>query len=236
MDTCTKIEELRLKFEERSKPARAIKTLSLSDGQQKIISAIDDNRYTVVKKTRRTGATTAALAYLIANAAAPENKGKRFCFVDGSLNSLRTAFDDARIMAKASFPAEIEIAAQNNLHNAGNRVITFPNGSIIYFSLPKFCGGHFDTIIVDECAYCDFDEKLIIDQLAEDGKVCFISTPRGLSGTFADLWSKQEGEIRHVSVSFADTPWQGKAFAERMEEVYGGVTDNYIREIYGGFC
>lgn len=62
MDTCTKIEELRLKFEERSKPAGAIKTLSLSDGQQKIISAIDDNRYTVVKKTRRTGATTVALA------------------------------------------------------------------------------------------------------------------------------------------------------------------------------
>lgn len=105
MDTCTKIEELRLKFKDCSQSARDIKILSLSDGQRKIISAIDNNRYTVVKKTRRTGATTAALAYLISNAAMPENKGKKFCFIDRSLDSLRVAFSDARIMTKESFPA-----------------------------------------------------------------------------------------------------------------------------------
>lgn len=236
MDTCTKIEELRLKFEERSKPAGAIKTLSLSDGQQKIISAIDDNRYTVVKKTRVTGATTAALAYLIANAVMPENKGKRFCFINGSLDSLRLALINACIMTKESFPAETATTVQINLHDAGSRAITFPNGSIIYFSLPKFCTERFDTIIVDECACYDFDVKLITSQLAEDGKACFISTPHGILGTFVNLWTKPESEIKHVSVSFADTPWQGKAFAERMEKEFGGITDEYVREIYGGFC
>lgn len=234
MDTCAKIEELELKFIDRSKSARDVATLSLSDGQRKIVSAIDNNHYSVVKKTRCTGATTAALAYLVANAATPENKGKRFWFVDGSLNSLRTAFDDARIMAKESFPAETTI--QVGINNAVSRTITFPTGNIICFSLPKFCGRHFDTIILDECAYYDFDTNFIISQLAEGGKVCYISTPRGLLGTYANLWSKPESLIKHVSVSFADTPWQGKAFAERMEEAYGGVTVKYVREIYGGFC
>lgn len=232
MDTCAKIEELRLKFEERSKPAGAIKTLSLSDGQQKIISAIDDNRYTVVKKTRRTGATTAALAYLIANAVMPENKGKRFWFIDGSLDSLRMTLSNARIMVEESFPTTVQI----NTHYAESRTITFPNESTIYFSSPKFRDERFDTIIVDECAYYDFDVKLITSQLAENGKACFISTPHGLLGPFTGLWSKPESEIKHVSVSFADTPWQGKAFAERMEKEFGGITDGYIREIYGGFC
>lgn len=236
MDTCTKIEELELKFKDRSQSAGAIKTLSLSGGQQKITSAIDDSRYTVVKKTRRTGATIAALAYLIANAAIPENKGKRFCFINGSLDLLGMAIKDACIMTKESFPIETATAVQLNLHNVGTRTITFPNGSIIYFSLPKFRTERFDTIIVDDCAYYDFDVKLITSQLAEDGKVCFISTPDRLFGTFADLWSKPESEIKHVSISFADTPWQGKAFAERMEAAFGGVTDKYIREIYGGFC
>lgn len=234
MDTCTKIEELRLKFKDCSQSARDIKILSLSDGQRKIISAIDNNRYTVVKKTRRTGATTAALAYLISNAAMPENKGKKFCFIDRSLDSLRVAFSDARIMTKESFPAQT--AVQSNLFPAENRTIIFPNKNIIYFSLPKFIDERFDTIIIDECAYHDFDVKLITSQLAEDGKACFISTPHGLLGSFAELWSKPESEIKHVSVSFADTPWQGKAFAERMEKEFGGVTDGYIREIYGGFC
>lgn len=234
MDTCTKIDELRLKFKEHRQPAGCIKVLSLSDGQRKIISAIDNNRYSVIKKTRGTGATTAALAYLIANAAAPENKEKSFRFVDGSLNSLRAAFDEARIMAEESCPTET--AVRINLQNSEHYTIAFSNGSIIYFSLPKFCSGRFDTIIVDECAYYDFDTKMILSQLAEGGKACFISTPRGLLGAFAGLWSKPEGELKHVSVSFADTPWQGKAFTERMEEAFGGVTDKYVREIYGGFC
>ena len=70
--------------------------------------------------------------------------------------------------------------------------------------------------------------------LNKDGRICFASTPHGISNDFAKLWINTKYD-EHLTITFMDTFWQGAEFAEKRKQFYNGLTDTYFGEVYGRF-
>lgn len=232
LNTCDQIEKLNLRFIDHSKQNRQPETIILSEGQKKIINFLDSKPFSVIRHTRRVGASTALILYMLANALCTDNKNKQFCFISDNLNSSRYAYDQMKEIIENSLSEE-EIKQISSVRHS----ITFPNNNIIYFMTPERFHTrmeHFDVIIGDNAAFFNFDIERYKQLLNNNGHVCLASTPYGLSNDFAALWFNTNKEER-LSITFKDTFWQGSKFAIHMTKNYGGDISSYAGEMFGRF-
>lgn len=233
MDTCAQIEKLNLKLIGHSKQNRQPETIILSEGQKKIINFLDSKPLSVIKHSRRVGASTALILYILANALCPENKNKQFCFIRYNDSYSKCAYDIMKELIELSLPEE-----ERNQITFKKLSIVFPNNNVVYFSTPKILQNReegFDVIIGDTAAFFEFNIENAKCLLNKDGHICFASTPHGIDNDFAKLWIDTKDD-EHLSITFMDTFWQGAEYAEKMKQYYNGLTVTYFSEIYGWFC
>ena len=89
--------------------------------------------------------------------------------------------------------------------NSVQKVITFANGSLLYFHSAEAWGrgaGNYKYLIFDECAFLDTETYNTIFQpwCLEAKKVYFCSTPCGVGGVFYDMYHKgKTGDKRYIS-------------------------------------
>lgn len=232
MDTCAQIENLNLKLINRNKRNKYPENLILSEGQKKLLIFLDTKPLSVIKHSRRVGASTALILYILANALYPENKNKRFCFIRNNYSYSKCAYDIMKEFIKLSLPEEeIKQITFKRLS------IVFPNNNVVYFSALKILHDRkerFDVIIGDAAAFFEFNIEDVKYLLNKDGRICFASTPHGIDNDFAKLWTDTKDD-EHLSITFMDTFWQGAEYAEKMKQYYGGLTDAYFEEICGWF-
>ena len=232
MNTCDQIENLNLRFIDHSKQNRQPETIILSEVQKKIINFLDSKPFSVIRHTRRVGASMALLLYMLANALYTNNKNKRFCFISNNLNSSKHAYDQMKDIIQNSLSEE-----EIKQISSDRCSITFPNNNIIYFMFPERFQAQmecFDVVIGDNAAFFDFNIERYKQLLNNNGRMCLVSTPYGPLNDFAALWFKTNKEER-LSITFMDTFWQGAKFATHMMEKYYGDISSYAGEIFGFF-
>lgn len=232
MNTCEQIEKLNLKFIRHDSQNKQPETIILSEGQKKIINFLDNKPLSVIKHSRAVGASTALILYILANALCPENKNKQFCFIRYDYFYSKGAYDLMKGIINLSLSEE-----ERKQITFKNLSIVFPNNNVVYFSTPKILrnrDNRFDVIIGDAAAFFVFNIEDAKCLLNKDGRICFASTPHGISNDFAKLWINTKYD-EHLTITFMDTFWQGAEFAEKRKQFYNELTDTYFGEVYGRF-
>ena len=202
MNTCAQIEKLNLRFIDQSKQNRQPETIILSEGQKKIINFLDSKPLSVIKHSRRVGASTALVLYVLANALCADNKNKRFCFISDGLDSRKHAYGQIKEIMENSLSEE-EMKQISSIRYS----ITFPNNNIIYFMTSEGFQtrmASFDVIIGDNAAFFAFDIERYKQLLNKDGRICFVSTPHVIDNDFAKLWIDTK-DNEHLSITFMDS-------------------------------
>lgn len=146
-------------------------------------------------------------------------------------------------ISNAVFPPELILSFPDSQH-VKDQTIRLIDGTVIELWIAHLRGGNLKgfspmDIFVDELAEIRHRENwtVMVNRLTtNDGTICAVTTPVANHWSRADIVARAQrmDDVKHVSISVFQNPWEKHSVINRLIETLGGHNDPVVRrEFYG---
>jgi hypothetical protein len=222
-------------------PVKGIVPFHLFPFQERIVSEMSDNRFSLVKKFRQAGITTLAAAYSLWNIIFKDHQNVMVVSIGDResrafLERVVGMYDDLPAWLR---PQETERNKHTLKLSTGSRIKSQPAGA--------GRGESVSLLIVDEAAFVEKMKEFwmaIYPTISTGGAACIISTVNGMSNLYYELYdaaSKKENGFHIIDIKWQEHPWytsewydevrpnmSDKAWLQEYECEFLGTGDTFI--------